>query len=180
MDDGDVEWDDASEAEQDENEQDEIDEPERDEVDDELEDEADDVENDDDDEDDDDVNEDDDDENEGEDGEIDLGPLKLSGWVSHSSADARLDQYDPWAEGIPFLGPIPSAEVVSRLDLREQADHDRTLWQTSHGGMIRTELWARIDGSGRREEVIPGERLAANAQFIRELLDAYPERTLIS
>src|SRR5262249_5852674 len=109
--------------------------------------------------------------------DVDAGSLKLSGWLSHDSKEARLDKYDPWGEGVRFPGPAPSAETVSRLKLRSR--EDGTVWESQRGGILRSELWVQVRWSRRHDETISGERLSANAHLVRDLLAAYPGRTLI-
>jgi hypothetical protein len=109
--------------------------------------------------------------------DVNAGALKLTGWLTDQSGEARLDEYDPWAEGMRFPGPAPSAETVKRLGL--QWSEERSLWETAQGGMVRTELSVQVRASRRNDETVPGTRLSANTQFLRELLTANPGRTLI-
>jgi hypothetical protein len=110
-------------------------------------------------------------------GNVNAGPLRLAGWLSHQRMEPRLDEYDPWGEGVVFPGPAPSRAIISRLGLRQSEDGN--VWVTDSSGSVRAELWAHIQRSGRHQETIAGERLSINAPLLQELLAAYPDYRMI-
>ena len=112
-----------------------------------------------------------------EEDEVQAGPLRLMGLVSHKNVEHRLDARDPWGEAVAFPGPAPSAEVISRLGLVKQ--QSGTTWIESNGGKLRAELWTQISEYGRERDTLSGERLSANPALLKALLDAYPDRLLI-
>jgi hypothetical protein len=113
----------------------------------------------------------------GESEDLKAGALELWGWVSDQHFSARLDEGDPWAEGLHYPGPAPSQDVTADLGLSASAD-GRT-WSASSEGLLRSETWSYTQGYGREAETVSGQRLSGNKSFLGRLLDAYPDRCLI-
>jgi hypothetical protein len=118
---------------------------------------------------------------EGEEGEeredLVVGALKLRGWVSNKNIPARLDEGDPWAEGLDYPGPGPSEDTISKLGL--SASSDGRTWTAGTEGLIRSETWTHTQGYERETETISGWRLSGNVSFLKRLLDAHPESCLL-
>jgi len=109
--------------------------------------------------------------------DLEAGHLKLRGWVRDENISARLDERDPWAEGLRYPGPAPCDDTVAKIGLAASAD-GRT-WKISREGMVRSETWTFLQGYGREAESISGSRLSGDEGFLKRLLDAYPEDRLI-
>ncbi len=109
--------------------------------------------------------------------DLQAGSLTLSGWVTDENVSDRLDEGDPWAEGLHYPGPAPSEDTIVRISLVASAD-GRT-WTTGSGGLLRSETWSRIQGYGRQAETFPGWRLSGDKEFLTCLLDSLPEHRLI-
>ncbi len=109
--------------------------------------------------------------------DLEIGPLRVVGWVTDQSIESRLDEHDPWSEGLRYPGPAPSNGMIQAMGLVASAD-GRT-WTTGTEGMLRSETWTAIDGYGRERETVSGSRLSADQGFLRRLLDAHPDERLI-
>lgn len=108
---------------------------------------------------------------------LEAGPLKLRGWVSAEAASAGLDEGDSWSEQLHYPGPAPSVDTVAKLAL--VASPDGRTWVTGNDGLLRTETWTHIQGSGREAEMTPGWRLSGNKRFQNRLLDVNPGDCLL-
>jgi hypothetical protein len=109
----------------------------------------------------------------------DLGAeaLKLSGWVTDEHISAQLDEGDPWAEGMNYPGPVPSADMIAKLYL--SASTDGRIWTAGTEGLLRSEIWTHAQGSGTESVRVSGCRLSGNQTFLRRLLEAYPESCVL-
>lgn len=111
--------------------------------------------------------------------QLELGPLKLTSWVSDRSISARLDEGDPWSRGLQYPGPTPSHDATARLGLNSSAD-GRT-WTAGPDCLLRRETWTHIQGYGREAETVAGSRLSATRGFLKRLLESYPsDRPVLS
>ena len=72
-------------------------------------------------------------------------------------------------------GYEPNADTISAMGLRTVDDGRR--WITKSGALLRSETWT--NGYGRETETIPGTRLSSDRAFLRELLAANPEHSLV-
>lgn len=109
--------------------------------------------------------------------DLEVGPQKLEGWVTDEQVSARLDERDPWAEGLHYPGPTPSAATIAKLGLA--ASTDGRTWAAGTDGLLRSETWTRIQGYGREAETISGWRLSGNEGILKRLLNAHPEDCLL-
>jgi hypothetical protein len=103
--------------------------------------------------------------------------LRLLGWVSTGNDSLGLDEYDPWAGKVSNPGPHPCQALLDVLN--PMVDADARLWTLPVGGRLRSESWSRSTGYGEERDVLTGTRLSADGRFIRALLDAHPEKSLI-
>jgi len=94
--------------------------------------------------------------------------MKLKGWVTDEHVSARLDEGDPWAEGLHYPGPAPSAEMIAKIGLTASAGG--RIWTTEADGFLRSETWTCLQGYGRERETIPGWRLSGDKGFLKCLL----------
>ncbi|MGB5830952.1 MAG: hypothetical protein WBG92_03055, partial [Thiohalocapsa sp.] len=108
---------------------------------------------------------------------LEIGPLKVVGWVTDESTSARLDEHDPWSEGLRYPGPAPSDSIIEAMGLAASAD-GRT-WTAGTEGMLRGQTWTATCGYGREAETVSGSRLSADHGFLRRLLDQHPDKRLI-
>ena len=109
--------------------------------------------------------------------DLEIGPLRVVGWVTDHSIGARLDEHDPWSEGLGYPGPAPSNGMIQAMGLVASAD--RRTWTAGTEGMLRSETWTAIHGYSREAETISGSRLSADQGFLRRLLDVHPDERLI-
>ena len=105
------------------------------------------------------------------------GARQRRGGLTGEHVSAQLDKNDPWAEGLYYPGPVPSAATIARLGLSGSTD-GRT-WAVGTAGLLRSETWTRIQGYGRESETVPGSRLSGDQGFIKHLLDADREYRLL-
>lgn len=103
--------------------------------------------------------------------------LPLHPWVDRGHGCARLDERDPWASGLRYPNPGPSAKVVQRLGLT--TSEDARAWTGRSGGILRSESWTRLVGYGREQTFNTGDRLVADKAFIRELISEGDDQCLI-
>lgn len=103
--------------------------------------------------------------------------LKLTGWVTSGSVAARLDESDPWAEGITYPGPAPADDMIEKLALAESA-HGGT-WSLKPDGLLRSETWTHTQGYAREAETVPGSRLSGDRVFVKRMLEVHPEDRLL-
>lgn len=103
--------------------------------------------------------------------------LPLMGWINHDSAEARLDEWDPWSQGMSYPAYGPGAETCRSLNLTRSDDERR--WTTANGGVIRSENWTRIVGYGREQSSLCGRRVSVNDSFLKELLASKPGHCLV-
>jgi hypothetical protein len=109
--------------------------------------------------------------------DLEAGPLRLRGWVADEDVPARLDDGDPWSNGLRFPSPAPSEECIANLGLTHLPDSRK--WTNDPDGVIRSESWTQLRGYGREEEPVSGQRLSANRSFLSHLLNGYPEDSLV-
>lgn len=103
--------------------------------------------------------------------------FKLRGWVIDEAAPPGLDRGDPWSENLEYPGPAPSESLIRRLGL--EASNNGSIWKAKNASILRSETWIRKQGYGLDEETVPGARLCANREFLRELLAAHTDDALI-
>ncbi|HGW8908557.1 TPA: AVAST type 3 anti-phage nuclease/ATPase Avs3a [Pseudomonas aeruginosa] len=109
--------------------------------------------------------------------EVDDPRLRVLGWVKTESDTPNLDEYDPWSGKVNSPGPRPCQDILDVLN--PMPDPDSRSWTLPAGGRLRSESWSRSTGYGEEREVLSGTRLSAEDQFIRALLDAHPNTSLI-
>lgn len=103
--------------------------------------------------------------------------FSLLGWVKTGSDSLSLDEFDPWAGKVSCPGPRPCQEILDVLN--PTTDPDARSWTLADGGRLRSESWSRITGNRTERNVETGSRLSADDKFVRALLDAHPETSLI-
>nr|WP_315232873.1 hypothetical protein [uncultured Albidiferax sp.] len=108
---------------------------------------------------------------------VDDPELRLFGWAKTGSDSLSLDECDPWAGKISSPGPRPCQEILDALT--PMTDPDERSWTLPAGGRLRSETWSRSTGYGEERTVLTGTRLSADDRFIRALLEARPDTSLI-
>ncbi len=103
--------------------------------------------------------------------------LNLVGWVTTRNDSMNLDEYDHWAGKVSSPGPRPSPAVLDTL--RPMTDPDSRSWTLPAGGTLRSETWSHSVGYGNERDVLSGNRLSADGDFIRALLAGRQEDCLI-
>lgn len=103
--------------------------------------------------------------------------LRLLGWVNTGGDSLSLDEYDPWAGKVSSPGPRPCQAILDVLN--PMTDADARSWTLPAGGRLRSESWSRSTGYGEERDVLTGTRLSADDKFIRALLDAHHDKSLI-
>ena len=103
--------------------------------------------------------------------------FRLRRWKSDRGESSGVDEYDPWGERVRVPGEEPTVATISKMDLRSVDDGRR--WVTESGAFMRSETWTQSNGYGREKETIPGTRLSADRAFLKELLAANPEYSLV-
>lgn len=112
-----------------------------------------------------------------EDDELNFDAMSMKGWVKFDPIDARLDEGDPWADGLSFPAPEPSAVIISQLGLT--ALEDGRVWTSGPEVFVRSETWTQSHGYGRERESISGWRLSGSKGFVKQLLNANPNDCII-
>jgi hypothetical protein len=108
---------------------------------------------------------------------LNVGDLRLAGWVAAGSAVKSHEENDPWAAELHIPGPAPSGATVDGLKLRISDDGRR--WSDGAGAWLRSETWTQIKRYRHEENPVPGWRLSGNKTFLKRLLDAHAGRVLI-
>lgn len=103
--------------------------------------------------------------------------LKLVGWVTTRNDSMNLDEYDPWAGKVSSPGPRPCPAILD--DLGPKTDAVARTWTLPAGGMLRSETWSRSVGYGNERDILTGNRLSADDDFIHALLAGRQEDCLI-
>jgi hypothetical protein len=103
--------------------------------------------------------------------------MSMKGWVKFDPIEARLDEGDPWADGLSYPAPEPSAVIINQLGLT--ASEDGRVWDTGTEIFVRSETWTQSHGYGREKESISGCRLSGSKEFVKQLLIANPDVCLI-
>jgi hypothetical protein len=112
-----------------------------------------------------------------EDDDLKLGAMIMKGWVKFDPIDARLDEGDPWADGLSYPTPEPSAVIINQLGLT--ALEDGRVWASGPEIFLRSETWTQTHGYGRERESISGWRLSGSKVFVKQLLNANPDDCII-
>jgi hypothetical protein len=112
-----------------------------------------------------------------EDDDLKLGAMIMKGWVKFDPIDARLDEGDPWADGLSYPAPEPSAVIINQLGLT--ALKDGRVWASGPEIFLRSETWTQTHGYGRERESISGWRLSGSKVFVKQLLNANPDDCII-
>ena len=112
-----------------------------------------------------------------EDDDLKLGAMIMKGWVNFDPIDARLDEGDPWADGLSYPAPEPSAVIINQLGLT--ALEDGRVWASGPEIFLRSETWTQTHGYGRERESISGWRLSGSKGFVKRLLNANPDDCII-
>jgi hypothetical protein len=112
-----------------------------------------------------------------EDDELNFDAMSMKGWVKFEPIDARLDEGDPWADGLSYPAPEPSALIISQLGLT--ALEDRRVWASDPEVFVGSETWTQSHGYGRERESISGWRLSGSKGFLKQLLNANPNDCII-
>ena len=103
--------------------------------------------------------------------------LRLIGWVTTRNDTMNLDEYDPWACKVSSPGPRPCSAILDALG--PTTDPEARSWTLPAGGTLRSETWSRSIGYGKERDVLTGNRLSADDDFIHALLTGRQEDCLI-
>lgn len=112
-----------------------------------------------------------------EDDELNFATMSMKGWVKFHPNDARLDEGDPWADGMSYPAPEPSAAMINQLGLTEL--EDGRVWASDPEIFVRSETWTQTHGYGQERESISGWRLSGSKGFVKQLLIANPDDCII-
>jgi hypothetical protein len=112
-----------------------------------------------------------------EDDALNFETMSMKGWVKFDPIDARLDEGDPWADGLSYPAPEPSAVIINQLGLTS-LDEGR-VWASDPEIFVRSETWTQSHGYGRERESISGWRLSGSKGFVKKLLHANPNDCII-
>ena len=112
-----------------------------------------------------------------EDDALNFETMSMKGWVKFDPIDARLDEGDPWADGLSYPAPEPSAVIINQLGLTS-LDEGR-VWASDPENFVRSETWTQSHGYGRERESISGWRLSGSKGFVKQLLHANPNDCII-
>ncbi len=102
---------------------------------------------------------------------------QLKGWVDDEATASRLDEFDPWSEGIRYPGCRPTPAFALEMELAPTSDG--RFWHDANGFALRSEVWSRVSGYGREEKKIAGYRLSADIGFLRQMYAKRPDACLV-
>lgn len=108
---------------------------------------------------------------------IHYGEMRMRGWVIDIPLSTRLDEGDPWSEGLHYPGPRPSEEVIEKIGL--QPSQDGRFWSVESNKVLRSETWTQKVGYGHEQETLAGSRLCGKQEFLRYLSKKYPEECIV-
>ncbi|WP_412538503.1 hypothetical protein R8Z50_21930 [Longispora sp. K20-0274] len=85
----------------------------------------------------------------GGDGEFDADGYRLVGWIEDITRSSDLDEHDPFAGGVNFPAPRPSAQACHWMDVT--SDADQRFWTHQGTRVMTSTVWADTssDGTGR-------------------------------
>lgn len=108
---------------------------------------------------------------------LEIGELRLNGWVMHEDRTARLDESDSWAAGLRYPAVMPCPRTTERLALVSSTD-GRT-WTSESGALLRSETWTQVVGYGHEQDTLAGTRLSGNTELVQLLLEKNPHECLV-
>ncbi|APQ13317.1 hypothetical protein BJP27_18105 [Pseudomonas oryzihabitans] len=108
---------------------------------------------------------------------LEIGQFRLTGWVIHDDATARLDKSDPWSVGLRYPALKPCPRTTERLALTPSADDRR--WISASEALLRSESWTQVVGYGHEQDTIAGTRLSGNTELLQLLLEKHPHDCLV-
>lgn len=103
---------------------------------------------------------------------------KLKGWIGDDGQSRRLDDADPWSEGLHYPGPAIGSSYASDQELAAR-DPDARCWDSNGSGTLLRELWTRVQGVGREATQVAGWRLTADRDFLRNIEIQWPDEQLV-
>ena len=92
--------------------------------------------------------------------EVNFGSFALRGWISTSSGEFGIDEFDPWAGCIHFPPSRPATWVCDKFGL--WSDPERRIWRLSSDGdsvVFRSLNWGRREEDHEYHTPETGERL---------------------
>jgi hypothetical protein len=107
----------------------------------------------------------------------DAPELRLFGWVTTRNDSMNLDEFDPWAGKVSSPGPRPCSAILGTLG--PSTDSDARSWTLPAVGTLRSETWSRRVGYGNERDVLTGNRLSGDDDFVHALLTGRREDCLI-
>ena len=102
---------------------------------------------------------------------------QLKGWVDDEAIEPRLEEFDPWSEGIRYPSCKPNAAFLAEMELTPTPDG--RFWRDANGFALRSEVWARANSYGREDKKIAGWRLSADLEVLRRMCERRPDACLI-
>ncbi len=107
----------------------------------------------------------------GDEVEVDSAPFKLRGWISESSRDFGIDEFDPWAGEIHYPPLRPASWICERFGLF--CDPERRIWRNSTKiscEIFRSWNWGRREEDREYHTPETGERLELSKTVLADWL----------
>lgn len=102
---------------------------------------------------------------------------QLKGWVDDGAIEPRLEEFDPWSEGVRYPSCFPNTAFLAEMELTPTPDG--RFWRDADGFALRSEVWARANGYGREEKKVAGWRLSADLAVLRRMCERRADASLI-
>ncbi|GAA4462552.1 hypothetical protein [Phytohabitans houttuyneae] len=102
-----------------------------------------------------------------EDDDLDVDGYRLIGWVEDHDLTSTLDERDPYASGVQFPGPRPSAQATQWLDI--VGDPDQRVWSRDGETALISSVWSDMSDVSGRSSGSQGKRLSMSLDDLRRL-----------
>ncbi len=101
--------------------------------------------------------------------EINNNNFVMQGWLSYFDADKNLDEYDPYAESVPYPALSPATFIQKQFSLC--IEKTRRQWlNTSNEVCMISEIWSNGEETDHGECKARGRRIKAPLSFLTKVL----------
>jgi len=102
--------------------------------------------------------------------EIAETPFELKGWIVDSNFSAELDEYDPFAEELPFSFVQVGQEIMEELNISAMKNGKEYVKNQDNGEVvIFSEQWSSTEEERDKEPEQRGSRTNCSLDFLQEL-----------
>lgn len=111
--------------------------------------------------------------------EIEHGPFTLKGWIQDRSLSADLDEYDPFAEDLPFSYLRVGDEIEQQLHIVPAKNGKEYIREANGEIVVFTRQWASVKEDQNKEPEQQGSRMNCSLDFLQDLCKALGKEIII-